>query len=79
MTNPVEALGQWVWSIGRYGRAAMVGAIIGAAFVLGFMVGQGSAECGIVERNRAAFMEAPEYWTGAMRTVVESCDRGEGM
>ena len=53
--------------------------ILFGAFVFGTMVGDARAECGIVERNRDAFVNGGDYWGSSMRTVVESCDRGEGM
>lgn len=79
MRNPVEILGARADALARYGALAMAGAVLGATFVVGTMFGEAHAECNIITRNRVAIMAADDYWQGPLRTVVESCDRGEGM
>lgn len=49
------------------------------AFVVGRSTGIHAAGCVMVLNDREAFQTDPSYWTEGMRTLVESCERGEGI
>lgn len=61
----------------RLGWLALVATFILAAFVMGYNVGMNADGCMVVRDNARAFQTDPTYWTQSMRTLVESCQKGE--
>lgn len=61
----------------RLAAAAALTTTFGFGFVIGLDVGDHARGCEVVRTNAAAFRSDPAYWGGAMRTLVEACERGE--
>lgn len=61
----------------RVGALILTVTFVLAAFVFGYNVGWHANSCEMVRNNVQAFQTDPAYWGTAMRTVVESCERGE--
>lgn len=61
----------------RVGAVVLGAVFLFGAFVFGYNTGWHANSCEMIRNNAQAFHTDPAYWGTAMRTVVESCERGD--